>query len=229
MIDRIWGLKQQWQQVNGHVWFHRPKVPNLGLPAEHLHRSAIEIAVYPPLKFFQYSEVTGNAGGKSEKKKSTRGSTMYQIDYVYIICIATDSQTKSAFLSQNFNVESVGAFVIGLSQISSFLSSCYSYCLHLNFAWIHNVIFYSCQDSERVLNAGKKNCPDGQWSMCTAGKPRVAGSIPGGDIYFHLEFFACFPSLHVGRALANGIRHDHSPVVIVVLDPRYNYSYKVYL
>ena len=65
-------------------------------------------------------------------------------------------------------------------------------------------------------------------SRCPARKERVAGSIPGGDIYmyFHFEFFACFPSLRVGGALANEIKHDHSPVVIVVLDPRYDLSYK---
>ena len=53
---------------------------------------------------------------------------------------------------------------------------------------------------------------------------RVAGSIPDGDIYFHFEFFSCFPSLQVGGALANEIKHDHSPVVIVVLDPRHDQS-----
>ena len=31
---------------------------------------------------------------------------------------------------------------------------------------------------------------------------RVAGSIPGGYIYFHFEMFACFPSLQVGGAPA---------------------------
>ena len=51
---------------------------------------------------------------------------------------------------------------------------------------------------------------------------KVAGSILGGDVYFHFEFFACFPSLQVSRALANEIKHDHSPVVIVVLDPRHD-------
>ena len=51
---------------------------------------------------------------------------------------------------------------------------------------------------------------------------RVAGSIPGRDIYFHFEFFAGFTFLQVGAALANKIKHDHSPVAIVVLDPRRN-------
>ena len=61
-------------------------------------------------------------------------------------------------------------------------------------------------------------------SRCPARNQRVAGSIPGGDIYFHFEFFASFPSLQVGGALANEIKHDHSPVVIVVLDHRYDLS-----
>ena len=60
------------------------------------------------------------------------------------------------------------------------------------------------------------------WSRCPARNHRVAGSIPDGDIYFHFEFFACFPSLQVGGTLANEINHDHSPVVNVVFDPRYD-------
>ena len=34
--------------------------------------------------------------------------------------------------------------------------------------------------------------------------------------------FACFPSFQLDGALANEIKHDHLPVVIVVLDPRYD-------
>ena len=41
---------------------------------------------------------------------------------------------------------------------------------------------------------------------------------------FHFEFFACFPSLQVGGALANEIKHDHSPIVIVVLEPTHDHS-----
>ena len=58
-----------------------------------------------------------------------------------------------------------------------------------------------------------------KWSRCPSGKKRVTGSISGGYIYFHFEFFACFPSLPVGEALANEIKHDHSPVVSVVFTP----------
>ena len=54
---------------------------------------------------------------------------------------------------------------------------------------------------------------------------KVAGSKPGGDTYFHFEHFACFPSLQVGGVLANEIKHDNSPVVIVVLGPRYDFVY----
>ena len=57
-------------------------------------------------------------------------------------------------------------------------------------------------------------------SRCPAGKPRAAGSIPGGDIYL----FACFPYSQQGETLAKEIKHDHSPVVNFVLDPRYDYS-----
>ena len=59
-------------------------------------------------------------------------------------------------------------------------------------------------------------------SRCPARMQMVAGSIPGGDIYFHFEFFASFSSFQVGGTLANEIKHDHSPVVIVVLDPRHD-------
>ena len=46
-----------------------------------------------------------------------------------------------------------------------------------------------------------------------------------GDICFHFEFFA-LPSRseQLSRASANEIKHDHSPVVIVLLDPRYDLS-----
>ena len=59
-------------------------------------------------------------------------------------------------------------------------------------------------------------------ARCPARKPGVDGSIPGGDIYFHFEFFACLHTLQLRRALANEIMHDHPPVDIVVLDPRYD-------
>ena len=36
--------------------------------------------------------------------------------------------------------------------------------------------------------------------MCPAVKPRVAGSIPDRDKYFHFGFLACFPSLRIGGA-----------------------------
>ena len=52
------------------------------------------------------------------------------------------------------------------------------------------------------------------------------GSNPAGDIYFHFEFFAPSPSEQVNGAVANEIKHVHSPEVIVVLDPRYDLSYK---
>ena len=59
-------------------------------------------------------------------------------------------------------------------------------------------------------------------SRYPARNQKVAGSILDGDVYFHFEFFACFPSLQVSRALANEIKYDHSPVVIVVLDPSHD-------
>ena len=56
-------------------------------------------------------------------------------------------------------------------------------------------------------------------SKCPARNQRVAGSIPGGYIYFHFEFYAYFPSFQVNGALTNEIKHDYSLVAIVFLDP----------
>ena len=50
---------------------------------------------------------------------------------------------------------------------------------------------------------------------------RGGGSNPAGNIYFHFEFFAPSLSEQVNGAHVNEIEHDHSPVVIVVLDSRY--------
>ena len=55
------------------------------------------------------------------------------------------------------------------------------------------------------------------------------GSNPAGDVYFHFEFLVPFRSEQLSRANANEIKHDHSPVVTVVLEPRYDLSYKAYL
>ena len=45
--------------------------------------------------------------------------------------------------------------------------------------------------------------------------------VPDGDIYFHLELFSRSLFLQAGGALVNEIEHDHLPLVIVILDPRY--------
>ena len=52
------------------------------------------------------------------------------------------------------------------------------------------------------------------------------GSNPAGDIYFILNFSLPSRSEQVNGAVANEIKHVHSPEVIVVLDPRYDLSYK---
>ena len=52
------------------------------------------------------------------------------------------------------------------------------------------------------------------------------GSNPAGDIYFTLNFSLPPRSEQVNGAVANEIKHIHSPEVIVVLDPRYDLSYK---
>ena len=52
------------------------------------------------------------------------------------------------------------------------------------------------------------------------------GSNPTGDIYFHFEFSLPPRSEQVNGAVANEIKHVHSPEAIVVLDPRYDKTYK---
>ena len=49
---------------------------------------------------------------------------------------------------------------------------------------------------------------------------RGMGSNPGGDIYFHLNFSIPACSGQLSRSHANEIKHDHSPVVIVVFRPQ---------
>ena len=46
------------------------------------------------------------------------------------------------------------------------------------------------------------------------------GSYPTGNIYFFIF------SLPTSGTHVNEIKHDHSPEVIVVLEPRYDLSYK---
>ena len=53
-------------------------------------------------------------------------------------------------------------------------------------------------------------------------KRRGVGFNPAGDIYFILNFSLPPRSEQVNEAVANEIKHDHSPEVIVVLDPRYD-------
>ena len=50
----------------------------------------------------------------------------------------------------------------------------------------------------------------------------VAGLIPDGDIFFILNFLHASSSSHLEGTRENEIKHDHSPVVYVVIDPRYD-------
>ena len=50
--------------------------------------------------------------------------------------------------------------------------------------------------------------------------------IPLETFIFILNFSLLPRSEQVNGAVANEIKHDHSPGVIVVLDPRHDYSYK---
>ena len=51
---------------------------------------------------------------------------------------------------------------------------------------------------------------------------RGVGSNPAGNIYFYFEFFAPSQFRTGQRAHVNEIKHNNSPVVIVVLDSRYD-------
>ena len=52
---------------------------------------------------------------------------------------------------------------------------------------------------------------------------RGVGWNPAGQIYFHhFDFFAPSRFEQVSGAHANEIKHDHSPEVIVILDPKYD-------
>ena len=62
------------------------------------------------------------------------------------------------------------------------------------------------------------------WFTCR-GVPGV-GSNPAGDVYFHFEFLLPSRSEQLSGSNVNEIKHDHSYELIVVLDPRYDKSYK---
>ena len=87
---------------------------------------------------------------------------------------------------------------------------CIATCLEMPDALPIISLYWKCLKHRLSTASMAKRC------RCPAKIQRVADSILGGDIYFHFEFFACFPSLQVGGTLANEIKHDHSPVVIVV-------------
>ena len=50
--------------------------------------------------------------------------------------------------------------------------------------------------------------------------------FPNGDKYIYFDIFIYYLFI---RAHANEINQDHSTIVHVVVDPRYDYSYKIYV
>ena len=66
-------------------------------------------------------------------------------------------------------------------------------------------------------------CPDGYpvYSVRLESEGLLVGFPVETDIFI-LTFSLVFCSLHLGRALANEIKHYHSPVVIFVFDPKYD-------
>ena len=81
-----------------------------------------------------------------------------------------------------------------------------------------------CKISERSKNlVVKGEC------VISVGKQGFAFSTPGRwRPIFILNFSLVFRSSQLGGAHANEIKHNHSPVVYVVLDPSYDYSYKTF-
>ena len=78
-----------------------------------------------------------------------------------------------------------------------------------------NIIQLSCRHQSTDYHQGVVAAlPVAAW--------RGAGSNPAGDIYFHFEFSIPACSEQLSGSHANEIKHDHSPVVVVVLDPRYD-------
>ena len=55
------------------------------------------------------------------------------------------------------------------------------------------------------------NYPDSQEVGAARWKARGAGSIPGGGIYFHLEFLLIFRCSQLGEAYTNEIKHNIHP------------------
>ena len=127
----------------------------------------------------------------------THGNTIYKIDYaiwLYIYCNR---------ISDKFCISFTDVDVI-------------YYCLHLNF----NTLI-SCIATWQLITCVSNSCSTVKWQVMRGASPN-ADSILGGDIYFHFGLFSCFPSLQVGGAIANEIKHAHSPVVIVVFDFRHD-------
>ena len=124
--------------------------------------------------------------------------------------IATEFQTKSAFLHR---------------------FRCYLLLFRLNFNTLISRIA-TCLETPHSLPVTSLYCKSLKYRYSTvsiakrsrypARNQGVAGSILGEYIYFYFDFFACFLSLQVSRAVANKIKHNHSPVVIVSLDPRHD-------
>ena len=77
---------------------------------------------------------------------------------------------------------------------------------------------------ERVLNATIHLSRRPIGLRHPVGKLGVAGLIPAEDIRrtYILNFSFVSRPPHLGRAHANEIKHDHLPVVYVVLDPRHD-------
>ena len=79
-----------------------------------------------------------------------------------------------------------------------------------------NVVCYSYDRILKEFQMHLSRWPSGL--KAPVGKLRVAGLIPNGDIFI-LNFSLVSQSSQLGGAHANEIKHDHSPVVYLVVDP----------
>ena len=93
------------------------------------------------------------------------------------------------------------------------LLACHIHCRYSMETYITSK-FVICQVLEKVMSWWNGLL---SLSLVTTIRILCKFSIPGGDVYFHFEFFVCFPLLTARRTHANEIKHDHSPVQYVIL------------
>ena len=65
--------------------------------------------------------------------------------------------------------------------------------------------------------------PNAEWLKEHAGKQAVSGSIPGGGIHYHFEFFAYFSLITTRRCVKQRTRHRVLRRTIMDVKPLFHY------